>query len=120
MGTLSLGLPAPPSEIIRTRYQNRLPSALDDLTGPAHGTVLLPLHVAWSGQPAFHLDQPKPCMHMYRLVLAEGQRDDVAAYLNRDLLVRQWPVLRNLISPAVRSVWESAFPDLSPESSSGT
>ena len=69
MDTLSLGLPAPPSEIIRTRYQNRLPSALDDLTGPAHGTALLPLHVA--------------------------------------------------ISPAVRSVWESAFPDLSPESSSG-
>ena len=25
-------------------------------------------------------------MHMYRIVLAEGQREDVAAYLNRDLL----------------------------------
>jgi hypothetical protein len=117
--TLSLGLPAPPSEILRARYQNRLPTALDDLTGPAQGIVLLPLHVAWSGQTAFNLDQPKPCMHMYRIVLAEGQRDDVAAYLNRDLLVRQWPVLRKLISPTVRNVWESAFPDLSSESSSG-
>jgi hypothetical protein len=58
-------------------------------------------------------------MHMYRIVLAEGQRDDVAAYLNRDLLVRQWPVLRKLISPTIRNVWESAFPDLSSESSSG-
>ena len=58
-------------------------------------------------------------MHMHRIVLAEGQRDDVAAYLNRDLLVRQWPVLRNLVSPTVRNVWESAFPDLSLESSSG-
>jgi hypothetical protein len=56
---------------------------------------------------------------MYRIVLAEGQRDDVAAYLNRDLLVRQWPVLRKLVSPTVRNVWESAFPDLSSESSSG-
>jgi hypothetical protein len=118
--TLSLGLPAPPSEIIRARYQARLPSALDDLTGPAHGTVLLPLHVAWSGQTAFDLDQPKPCMHMYRIMLAEGQRDDVAAYLNRDLLIRQWPVLCKLISPTVRNVWESAFPELSPESSSVT
>lgn len=118
MDTLPLGLPAPPSEILRARYQDRLPSALDDLTGPAHGTVLLPLHVAWSGQAAFDLDLPKPRMHMYRIVLAEGQRDDVAAYLNRDLLVRQWPVLRTLISPTVRNVWESAFPDLSPESSS--
>jgi hypothetical protein len=120
MDTLSPGLPAPPSEIIRTRYQNRLPRALDDLAGPEHGTVLLPPHVAWSGQTAFNLDQPKPRMHMYRIVLAEGQRDDVATYLNRDLLVRQWPVLRKLISPTVRNVWESAFPDLSPESPRGT
>lgn len=120
MDTLPLGLPAPPAEIIRARYQDRLPSALDDLAGPAHGTVVLPLHVAWSGQTAFSLDQPKPCMHMYRIVLAEGQRDDVAAYLNRDLLIRQWPVLRKLISPTVRSVWESAFPDLWHRPSFGT
>jgi hypothetical protein len=118
MDTLPLGLPAPPSEILRARYQDRLPTTLDDLTGPEHGTVLLPPHVAWSGQTAFNLDQPKPCMHMYRIVLAEGQREDVAACLNRDLLVRQWPVLRKLISPTVRNVWESAFPVLSPESSS--
>ena len=118
MDTLPLGLPAPASEILRARYQDRLPGSLDDLTGPAHGTVLLPLQVAWSGQAAFNLDQPKPCMHMYRIVLAEGQRDDVAAYLNRDLLVRQWPVLRKLISPTVRNVWESAFRELSPESPS--
>ena len=82
------------TEILRARYQDRLPTALDDLGGPEHGTVLLPLHVAWSGQTAFNLDQPKPFMHMYRILLAEGQRDDVAAYLNRDLLLRQWPVLR--------------------------
>lgn len=119
MDTLSLGLSASPSEILRARYQGRLPDALDDLSGPGHGTVLLPVHVAWSGQTAFNLDQPKPCMHMYRVVLAEGQRDDVVTYLNRDLLVRQWPVLRKLVSPIVRNVWESAFPDLSPESSNG-
>jgi hypothetical protein len=50
---------------------------------------------------------------MYRIVLAEGQRGDVAAYLNRDLLLGQWPVLRNLVSRTVRRVWESAFPELS-------
>jgi hypothetical protein len=51
-------------------------------------------------------------MHLYRVVLAEGQRNDVASYLNRDLLVRQWPVLRNLVSRTVRKVWEAAFPEL--------
>ncbi len=51
-------------------------------------------------------------MHMYRIVLAEGQLTDVATYLNRDLLVSQWPVLRTLISKTMRGVWESAFPEL--------
>jgi hypothetical protein len=51
-------------------------------------------------------------MHMYRIVLAEGQRADVATFLNRDLLVSQWPVLRTLIGKTVRGVWESAFPEL--------
>ena len=111
---MPLGLPVPPAEILRARYQGRLPSALDALSGPARGTVQLPPHVAWSGQTAFDLDRPKPCMHMYRIVLAEGQRDDVTAYLNQDLLISQWPVLRTLISRTVRDVWESAFPQLAP------
>jgi hypothetical protein len=51
-------------------------------------------------------------MHMYRVVLAEGQQADVATYLNRDLLVSQWPVLRTLIGKTVRGAWESAFPEL--------
>jgi len=74
--------------------------------------VQLPLHVAWSGQTAFDLDRPKPRMHLYRIVLAEGQLADVTTCLNRDLLVSQWPVLRTLISKTVREVWESAFPEL--------
>jgi hypothetical protein len=98
--------------VLEARYRDRLPRSLDDLAGPDHGTVQLPLHVAWSGQTAFDLDRPKPCMHMYRIVLAEGQRADVAAFLNRELLTRQWPVLRTLISHIVRGVWEAAFPEL--------
>ena len=49
----------------------------------------LPLHVAWSGQTAFDLDRPKRRIHMYLIVLVEGQPADVTTYLNRDLLVRQ-------------------------------
>jgi hypothetical protein len=98
--------------VLEERYRTRLPATLDHLTGPSHGTVQLPAHVAWSGQTVFNLDQPKACMHMYRIVLAEGQRNDVAAFLNKDLLVRQWPILRNLVSRTVRKVWEATFPKL--------
>ncbi|MFD8337552.1 hypothetical protein ACFV42_33515 [Streptomyces solisilvae] len=104
----------PPSaaEVLRQRYVRRLPGALGELAGPAHGSVQLPLHVAWSGLTRFDLDRPRSRMSMYRTVLAEGQHDDLIALLNRDLLVTQWPVLRTLISRAIRDVWEEAFPEL--------
>jgi len=72
--------------------------------------VQLPLHVAWSGQTAFDLDRPKPRMHMYRIVLAEGQLADVTTYLNRGLLVSQWPVVRTLISKTARRCEASGSP----------
>jgi hypothetical protein len=112
MGTPSASAPVSYPAVMEQRYRGRLPAALGDLSGPSHGTVQLPLHIAWSGQTAFDLDRPKPCMHIYRIVLAEGQRADVTTYLNHDLLVSQWPVLRTLISKTVRAVWESAFPEL--------
>jgi hypothetical protein len=112
MDVPSASAPVSYPAVIEQRYRSRLPAALIELSGPARGNVQLPLHVAWSGQTAFDLDRAKPRMHMYRIVLAEGQLADVTAYLNRDLLVSQWPVLRTLIGKTVRSVWESAFPEL--------
>lgn len=105
--------PSPPAaEVLRQRYVRRLPDALGELAGPAHGSVQLPLHVAWSGLTRFELDRPRSRMSMYRTVLAEGQHGDLIALLNRDLLIDQWPVLRTLISRPIRDVWEEAFPEL--------
>ncbi|MER7793777.1 hypothetical protein [Streptomyces sp. NPDC097640] len=101
--------PLPAAEVLRQRYTRRLPGSLSDLTGPAHGSVQLPLHVAWSGLTRFDLDRPRSRMNMYRTVLAEGQHNDLIALLNRDLLIGQWPVLRTLISRTIRDVWEAAF-----------
>ena len=115
VGGMLEAAPVSRTAVLEERYRSRLPETLDDLAGPSHGTVQLPLHVAWSGQTAFNLDLPKACMHLYRIVLAEGQRGDVATYLNRDLLLRQWPILRNLVSRTVRKVWEAGFPELAEE-----
>jgi hypothetical protein len=41
-------------------------------------------------------------MGLYRTVLADGQREDLTGFLNRDLLIEQWPVLRRLISRPIR------------------
>ncbi|MEU3098141.1 hypothetical protein ABZ690_26100 [Streptomyces sp. NPDC006967] len=105
------------ADVLRARYASRLPKGLDELTGPAHGQVELPLHVAWSGLRAYDLDRPRQRMSLYRTVLAEGRRQDLLAFLNRDLLASQWPALRTLVSRHIRDVWEDAFPELAHEAS---
>jgi hypothetical protein len=115
-----MSAPAAAAQVLRTRYQGRLPGSLDELTGPAHGVVQLPAHVAWSGLTAYDLDGARSCMTLYRTVLAEGQRDDLPGLLNRDLLLSQWSTLRNLISRNIREVWESAFPELRDTCMTGT
>ncbi|MEU3224470.1 transcriptional regulator [Streptomyces sp. NPDC006976] len=102
------GLP----DLRRARFARRLPAALSEPAGPKHGPVHLPLHLAWSGLTTFDLDQPRLRMSYYRIVLAEGQHDDLVQYLDRDLLVGLWPTLRTLVSRDVREVWESAFGEL--------
>lgn len=104
--------PAPRAETLRDRYRRRLPHRLEELDGPVHGAVDLPLHIVWSGRTNYSLDRPKSCMTLYRTVLAEGMREDLAVFLNRRLLLEQWPVLRRLISPHLRDAWEDAFPEL--------
>ncbi|MFF3584977.1 hypothetical protein ACFYX7_50455 [Streptomyces mirabilis] len=53
-------------------------------------------------------------MSLHRTVLAEGMRDDLCRFLNRDILLELWKVLRKLISTAIKDVWEEAFPELRP------
>ena len=119
MEPLSASTPNSRAAVLEQRYRSRLPRSLDDLTGPNQGTIQLPLHVAWSGLTAFDVSLPKRCMSMYHIVLTEGQRDDLTAYVNRQLLVSYWPVLRRLVGRIIRDVWESAFPELTERQPTG-
>lgn len=51
-------------------------------------------------------------MSMYHIVLTEGLRDDLVAFINPRLLVGHWPALRKVVGRVIRDVWESAFPEL--------
>lgn len=112
VGTRAESAPSSHTAVLEERYRSRLPRSLDDLTGPDHGTVHLPLHIAWSGLTAFDVDRPPLRASMYHIVLTEGLREDLRAYLNRQLLVEQWPLLRTILSTPIRNAWESAFPEL--------
>ncbi|MBC2908089.1 hypothetical protein [Streptomyces cupreus] len=98
--------------LYREKFRRRLPDSLDELRGPARGVVELPLHMAWSGMTSYDLSKPRQRMGLYRTVLHEGLREDLPRYLNRDLLLQLWPVLRTLVGRTVRTVWEDAFPQL--------
>ncbi|MFC8404291.1 hypothetical protein ACFW5U_24640 [Streptomyces rochei] len=98
--------------LYREKFQRRLPESLDELHGPTQGVVELPLHMAWSGMTSYDLSKPRQRMGLYRTVLHEGLHDDLPRYLNQDLLLQLWPVLRTLVGRSVRAVWEDAFPQL--------
>jgi hypothetical protein len=98
--------------LYREKFRLRLPESLDELHGPTQGVVKLPLHMAWSGMTSYDLSKPRQRMGLYRTVLHEGLHDDLPRYLNQDLLLRLWPVLRTLVGRTVRAVWEDAFPKL--------
>ncbi|MER5601657.1 hypothetical protein [Streptomyces sp. NPDC002265] len=112
--------PDPRAEVLRDRYRSRLPERLQELDGPTRGTVDLPLHIVWSGRTSYSLDRPKSRMTLYRTVLAEGLREDLAAFLHHRLLAEQWPVLRRLASSCIREVWEDAFHELPRTTATGT
>lgn len=98
--------------LYREKFRSRLPESLDELRGPTRGVVDLPLHMAWSGMTSYDLGKPRQRMGLYRTVLHEGLHDDLPRYLDQDLLLQLWPVLRTLVGRTVRAVWEDAFPQL--------
>lgn len=88
-------------------YPHRLPSSLDELRGPAIGSVEVPFHVAWSGRRVFNVSDPDQRLALYALLLAEGQREDIQDLIDSDALVGCWPRLRRLLGPHARKEWES-------------
>jgi hypothetical protein len=87
-------------------YARRLPSSLHDLSGPATGTVVLPLHVAWSGRRAYDVGDERQRLMLYALLLAEAQREDLERFVNGESLMNMWPRLRRLLGPHARRAWE--------------
>ncbi|MFE9171181.1 hypothetical protein ACFYNZ_16945 [Streptomyces kebangsaanensis] len=80
---------APRAEVLRDRCRSRLPERLQELTGPVECTVDLPLHIVRSGRTSCSPDRPKSRMTLYRTGLAEGLREDLAAFLHHRLPAEQ-------------------------------
>ncbi|MBO3744463.1 hypothetical protein J5X84_00185 [Streptosporangiaceae bacterium NEAU-GS5] len=87
-------------------YEELVPDSLSDLHGPAIGVVPLPVSLAWSGTTEFDLSKRSQRLLMYNIVITTGGRADFEAYLNADVLVADWPILRRGLGPGYRRGWE--------------
>jgi len=87
------------------------PASLRDLRGPRSGVIALPHDVRWApGDGCIDLDAPGGTQVAYQALLSEAAVEVQCALLERDRLVRFWPLLR--LPARVRSLWETRFPEL--------
>lgn len=85
--------------------------SLDVLRGPVHGKVRLPLRLDASARHEYDLDDDYFRRLLYRVVLLEaGSIDELTSWLDRAMLVREWPSL--YLPRVVRAAWEDAHPVL--------
>lgn len=98
----------------RVRFQDvkpyDAPERLDELCGPAHGTVQLPPWVYWGPSPVANLDSVGDTIRAYQATIQEGRTVDQVQILNRDRLIELWPELH--MPPRVRELWEGRFREL--------
>jgi hypothetical protein len=100
----------------RARYAEHRPyvvaDSLEQLMGPTHGLVKLPVHLDWSGgRRAYDLGRDRERNVLYERVLREALTvDDLARYVNDEMLRQAWPEL--FLPARVREAWERRFPQL--------
>ncbi len=87
-----------------------VPERLEQLAGPASGTVVLPHAVLWVGDGLVDLDEPGGTSLAYRAVISEGTVADQVSILHHARLLAVWPDL--MLPLRVRQLWERRFPEL--------
>jgi hypothetical protein len=93
----------------RSAQGRRLPARLEELRGPARGVIVLPRHLSWPGMRECDVTDDSTRRNMYGIVLTQGQRNDVARFLNPQLLRADWPQLRDVLDPKLRDFCERRF-----------
>lgn len=78
----------------RLGLAGRLPRRIDDLRGPARGVIMLPRNLAWPGMRECDVSDDRARRSLYGMLLAQGQRNDIARFVNGGLLRQDWPPIK--------------------------
>jgi len=93
----------------RKPHTDRLPARIEELRGPARGVVSLPRHLAMPGMRECDVTDPATRRSMYGIMLTQGQRNDIARFLNAAYLREDWPLIAGGLEPGLRSACERRF-----------
>jgi hypothetical protein len=93
----------------RKPHADRLPARIEDLRGPARGVISLPRHLALPGMRECDVTDEATRRNMYGIMLTQGQRNDVARFLNADYLRHDWPFISGALEPSLRGACERRF-----------
>lgn len=93
----------------RKSHAVRLPERMADLRGPSRGVIVLPRHLAFPGMRECDVTDDTARRSMYGIVLTQGQRNDIARFLNPQLLRQDWPLIAGGLDPKLRWMCERRF-----------
>jgi hypothetical protein len=93
----------------RSSHAARLPDQIDELRGPTSGVIVLPRHLSFPGLRECDITDDASRRSMYGVVLTQGRRNDVARFLNPQLLADDWPLIREALDPKLRGTCERRF-----------
>ena len=68
-----------------------------------------PRHLSWPGMRECDVTDEAARRNMYGIILTQGQRNDVARYLNPQLLRADWPQIRTVLDPKLSAYCERRF-----------
>jgi hypothetical protein len=81
----------------RMKLATRLPGHVNELRGPASGVVMVPRNLAMPGMRECDISSGTDRRGLYRMLLAQGTRNDVARFVNPGLLRQDWPEIRKAL-----------------------
>lgn len=98
----------------RVRFRDLKPyeivASLDELRGPEQGTIRLPIWVRWLDDGDIDVSELGGVRLAYQALLAEGTDTIQAQLMNKNTLIRVWPLLS--LDSRIRELWEQRFPEL--------
>jgi hypothetical protein len=93
----------------RLALGGRLPNRIEDLRGPVKGVILLPRNLSWPGMRECDVSDDRGRRSLYGMLLAQGHRNDIARFVNGNLLRQDWPLLRKSLEPRLARRCERRF-----------